>query len=111
MMNRFITSLLAKELMRAKQMIKFSLRLFTLRVRLIERRILMQHRNLMKNDTTKVELRKKELEQSLVQHQNPLKNVLESMERDLKLSKDFFLGDNVDNEKIIRMKKDEKIQH
>ena len=33
----------------------------------------MHHRNLMKNDTTKVELRKKELEQSLVQHQNPLK--------------------------------------
>ena len=33
------------------------------------------------------------------------------MERDLELNKDFFLGDNVDNEKIIRMKKDEKIQH
>ena len=32
------------------------------------------------------------------------------MERDLELNKDFFLGDNVDNEKIIRIKKDEKIQ-
>ena len=52
-----------------------------------------------------VELRKKELEQSLVQDQNPLKNVLESMGRDLELNQDFFFGDNVDHEKIIPQKR------
>ena len=52
-----------------------------------------------------VELRKKELEQSLVQDQSPLKNVLESMERDLELNQDFFFGDNVDHEKIIPRKR------
>lgn len=52
-----------------------------------------------------VELRKKQLEQSLVQDQNPLKNVLESMERDRELNQDFFLGDNVNHEKIIPQKK------
>lgn len=57
-----------------------------------------------------VELRKKQLEQSLVQDQNPLKNVLESMERDRELNQDFFLGDNVNHEKIIPQKKKEKIQ-
>ena len=56
-----------------------------------------------------VELRKKKLEQSLVQDQNPLKNVLESMERELELNQDFFLGDNFDHERIIP-KKDDKIQ-
>ena len=52
-----------------------------------------------------VELRKKELEHSLVQDQSPLKNVLESMERDLELNQDFFFGDNVDHEKIIPQKR------
>ena len=55
-----------------------------------------------------VELRKKQLEQSLVQDQNPLKNVLESMERDRELNQDFFLGDNVNHEKIIPQKKMKK---
>ena len=55
-----------------------------------------------------VELRKKELEQSLVQDQNPLKNVLESMEGDLEVNQDFFLSDNVDHEKIIPQKKMKK---
>ena len=52
-----------------------------------------------------VELRKKELEHSLVQDLNPLKNVLESMERDLELNQDFFLGDNVNHERIIPKKR------
>ena len=52
-----------------------------------------------------VELRKKELEHSLVQDLNPLKNVLESMERDLELNQDFFFGNNVDHEKIIPQKR------
>ena len=48
-----------------------------------------------------VELRKREPEQSLIQEQNPLKNVLVDVERDLELNQNFFLGDNVDRGKII----------
>ena len=42
-----------------------------------------------------VKVRKKELEQSLVLEQNPLKSMIQDMERDLELNHDFFLGDNV----------------
>ena len=55
-----------------------------------------------------VEPRKRELEQSLVQDQNPLKNLLESMERDLELKQGFFLGNNVNHEKIIPQMKMKK---
>ena len=48
-----------------------------------------------------VELRKRESEQSLIQVQNSLKNVLVDVERDLELNQNFFLGDNVDRGKII----------
>ena len=48
-----------------------------------------------------VELRKRESEQSLIQEQNSLKNVLVDVERDLELNQNFFLGDNVDRGKII----------
>ena len=48
-----------------------------------------------------VELRKREPEQSLIQEQNSLKNVLVDVERDLELNQNFFLGDNVDRGKII----------
>ena len=37
-----------------------------------------------------VEMRKKELEQSLDQFLNPLKNIIEEMERDLRLKQNFF---------------------
>ena len=55
-----------------------------------------------------IKLRKKDLEQSLVQDQNPLKNVPERMEKDLELNQDFFLGNNVNHEKIIPQKKIKK---
>ena len=42
-----------------------------------------------------MKVRKKELEQSLVLEQNPLKSMIQDMERDLELNHDFFLGDNV----------------
>ena len=42
-----------------------------------------------------VEMRKKELEQSLDQFLNPLKNRMEEMESDLELNQNFFLCDNV----------------
>ena len=48
-----------------------------------------------------VELRKREPEQSLIQEQNSLKNVLVDVERDLELNQNFFLGNNVDRGKII----------
>ena len=48
-----------------------------------------------------VELRKREPEQSLIQEQNSLKNVLVDVEKDLELNQNFFLGDNVDRGKII----------
>ena len=48
-----------------------------------------------------MELRKRESEQSLIQEQNSLKNVLVDVERDLELNQNFFLGDNVDRGKII----------
>ena len=60
---------------------------------------------LQKMTQQQVELRKKELEQSSVQDQNPLKNVLESMKRHLELNQDLFLGNNVDHEKIIPSKR------
>ena len=62
----------------------------------------------MKNDTTTSGADKKEPEQSLVQDQNPLKNVLECKKRDLELNQDFLLGDNVNHEKIIPQKKQKK---
>ena len=48
--------------------------------------------------------KKKELEQSLVQIQNPLKSIKE-MERDLELNQNFFLDNNVDHEQNIIPKK------
>ena len=58
-----------------------------------------------------VETRKKELEQSLAQAQNPMKSIMQDMARDLKLNQNLFLGDNVDhkqkgicNQKIISKK-------
>ena len=60
---------------------------------------------LQKMTQQQVELRKKELEQSSVQDQNPLKNVLESMKRHLELNQDLFLGNNVDHEKIVPSKR------
>ena len=45
-----------------------------------------------------VEMRKKELEQSLDQVQNSLKNIMQEMERDLKLNQNFFWCDNVVHE-------------
>ena len=56
-----------------------------------------------------VKVRKKELEQSLAQDQILLKNVLEDMEKDLELKQDSFLSANVDHEKFIPKKQDEKI--
>ena len=40
----------------------------------------------------------------MIQGQNPLKDVLADMERDLELNRNFFLGNNVDREKIIPKK-------
>ena len=40
-------------------------------------------------------MRKKELEQSLNQVQNPLKNIMQEIARDLALNQNFFLCDNV----------------
>ena len=51
-----------------------------------------------------VELKKTEVEQSMIQEQNSLKNVLVDMARDLELNQNFFLGDNVDRKKIIPKK-------
>ena len=47
------------------------------------------------NGATTSESQKKELEQYLVLEQNPLKSMIQDMERDLELNHDFFLGDNV----------------
>ena len=58
-----------------------------------------------------MEARKKELEESLAQVQNPLKSIMQDMERDLELNQNFFLGDNINhkenvisNQKIISKK-------
>ena len=48
-------------------------------------------------------MRKRELQQSLMQEQNQLKKVVD-MEKDLELNQNFFLGNNVDREKIIPKK-------
>ena len=48
-----------------------------------------------------VEARKKELEKSLEQTQNPLKSMIQDMERDLELNQNFFLEDNVDHEQNV----------
>ena len=62
----------------------------------------------MKNDRTTSRVEKRELEQSLMQEQNPLKNVLTDMKKDLELNQIFFLDDNVDHEKIIPRKEMKK---
>ena len=46
-----------------------------------------------------VEMRKKELEQSLDQFLNPLKNIIEEMERDLRLKQNFFTKMSFTNKK------------
>ena len=48
-----------------------------------------------------IEARKKELEQSLEQVQNPLKGILQDMERALELNQSFFLDNNVDHEQTL----------
>ena len=48
-----------------------------------------------------VEMRKKELEQSLDQVQNPLKNIMQEIKRDLELNQNFFLCNNV----VLKQKK------
>ena len=48
-------------------------------------------------------MRKRELQQSLMQEQNQLKKVVD-IEKDLELNQNFFLGNNVDREKIIPKK-------
>ena len=48
-----------------------------------------------------VEMRKKELEQSLDQVQNPLKNIMQEIKRDLELNQKFFLCNNV----VLKQKK------
>ena len=55
-----------------------------------------------------VELKKGELEQSLMQEQNPLKNVLLNIEKDLELTQNFFLDDNANYKKIIPRKEMKK---
>ena len=62
----------------------------------------------MKNDRTTSRVEKRELEQSLMQEQNPLKNVLTDMKKDLELNQIFFLDNNVDHEKIIPRKEMKK---
>ena len=62
----------------------------------------------MKNDRTTSRVEKRELEQSLMQEQNPLKNVLTDMKKDLELNQIFFLDDNVDHKKIIPRKEMKK---
>ena len=42
-----------------------------------------------------MEVRKKELEKSLEQVQNPLKSIIQDMEKDLELNQDFFLDNKV----------------
>ena len=61
----------------------------------------------MKNDRTTSRVEKRELEQSLMQEQNPLKNVLTDMKKDLELNQIFFL-DDVDHKKIIPRKEMKK---
>ena len=51
---------------------------------------------------------KKEQGQSLEQVQNPLKNLMQDMERDLELNQNFFLCDKVNREKIFPKKKMKK---
>ena len=46
-----------------------------------------------------VKMRKKELEQSLDQFLNPLKNIIEKMERDLGLNQNFFTKMSFTNKK------------
>ena len=48
-----------------------------------------------------VEMRKKELEQSLDQVQNPLKNIMQEIKRDVELNQNFFLCNNV----VLKQKK------
>ena len=48
-----------------------------------------------------MEATKKELEQSLAQVQNPLKSIMQDMERDLELNQNFFLGSNVNHEEYV----------
>ena len=48
-----------------------------------------------------VEVKNKELEQSLAEVQNPLKSIMQDMERDLELNQNFFLGDNVGHEENV----------
>ena len=62
----------------------------------------------MKNDRTTSRVENRELEQSLMQEQNPLKNVLTDMKKDLELNQIFFLDNNVDHEKIIPRKEMKK---
>lgn len=49
------------------------------------------------NDTTRANEKK--------EPQNPLKSMIQGMERDLELNQNFFLDDNVDDQKIIILKK------
>ena len=51
---------------------------------------------------------KKEQGHSLEQVQNPLKNLMQDMERDLELNQNFFLCDKVNREKIFLKKKMKK---
>ena len=58
------------------------------------------------------EMTKKELEQSLEQVQDPLKNIMQEMKRYLELNQNFFLCDNVIYEqKEIPEKKIKKSHH
>ena len=52
----------------------------------------------------KVELRKRELEQSLMQEQNPSKKVVLDMDKILELNQNFFWDNNVNSQKIIPKK-------
>ena len=94
--------------MREKQTIEFSLRLFTLRVRVIGKRTLMQNKNFVtwqKMTQQQVEMKKKELEQFSVQAQNPLKSIMQNTEKKSWANQDFFLSENVDPKQKIIPKK------
>ena len=52
-----------------------------------------------------VEMKKKELEQSLVQAQNLLKSIMQDLESDLQLTQNFFLDNNAHHEQKIIPKK------
>ena len=49
--------------------------------------------------------KKRELEQSLAQAQNPLKSIRQDRETDLELNQNFFEGNNVDHEQKVILKK------